>query len=50
MIDAIEAGKFPLTGFYTWNACKFCSFSHLCDKDTGLVRDADPTEAKGIRF
>ena len=55
MIDAINAGKFPSTGFYTWNACKFCSFSQLCDKDTGLdvlkANDSDPTDDDlGIRF
>jgi hypothetical protein len=51
MIDAIERGDFPRNGFYTWGACKYCSFSHLCDKDTGLKRDDDPTDDDlGIRF
>jgi hypothetical protein len=54
MIDAIEEGKFPRNGFYTWNACKFCSFSHLCDKDTGLDQYPDPADPNeddlGIRF
>jgi RecB family exonuclease len=52
MIEAIHRGEFPRTGFYQYGACKYCSFSHLCDKDTGLVRNPDPEESDdlGIRF
>jgi hypothetical protein len=56
MLEAIERGSFPRTGFYTWNACKYCSFSQMCDKDTGLdqTKDHDPDfeddDVLGIRF
>jgi len=51
MLEAIERGSFPRNGFYTWNACKNCSFSHLCDKDTGLdlIREEDE-EVEDVRF
>jgi RecB family exonuclease len=55
MIDAIEQGKFPRDGFYTWGACKNCAFSLLCYRDTGLnlVTDLDDDltdDDLGIRF